>query len=58
MALQMERRLAGENVFAGFFIYFFGERQRVKDREGKRKEKEEDRGCYDLICESLIETEV
>lgn len=39
MALQMERRLAGENVFAGgFFLLFFllcGERQRLEDREGK-----------------------
>ena len=38
VALQMERRLAGENVFAwGFF--FCGERQRLRDREGKRKRK-------------------
>lgn len=35
MALQMERRLSGENVFAGFFFSFCGERQRLKDRKGK-----------------------
>lgn len=37
MALQMERRLAGENVFAGVFFFFLlcGERQRLEDREGK-----------------------
>lgn len=37
MALQMERRLAGENVFTGFFWVFFV--VRLKDREGKRKER-------------------
>lgn len=54
MALQMERRLAGENVFAGFF--FCGERQRLKDSEGKIKEK--DRGLYDPICVSVLKTDI
>lgn len=40
VALQMERRLAGENVFAGVF-FFLGNRQRLKDREWKIREKEE-----------------
>lgn len=34
MALQMERRLAGENVFTGFFCGFFcGETERQGGKE-------------------------
>lgn len=41
VALQMERRLAGENIFAVFFVFFFWAIDRLKLREWKIKEKEE-----------------